>query len=302
VVNIYGPTEATAIATTYEARWQGDLGIAVPIGTVLPNTEVLVLDDHGQPVPVGVPGEIVLRGPTVARGYHGQPELTAQVFARDDGVRRYRTGDVGRWRTEGLLDFAGRIDDQVKVRGMRVEPGEVENVLAALPDVEAAIVTTHPDSTGAARLIAYVTLRNGTSSSSAEIRAALAETLPGHLVPSVVTILDAFPLTSSGKVDRSSLPAPAAVADLPFTAPRDPVERALANILASLLDVPQVGVHDDFFQLGGHSLLAMQFVADVRLKLGWQLRLTDVLNHPTIAGLAAVRREDPVERISRLPR
>ena len=302
VGTIYGPTEATIIASSSAADgWPRD---SVPIGRPLPNTHLVLLDAAGRPVPFGAVGEICVGGPGVAAGYLGRPELTAAKFVPDRYAagRLYRTGDLGRWLAGADLDFIGRLDEQVKVRGFRIEPGEVRVALVALPEIADAVVLAGPDSTGTARLVAYVTPTAGATIAPRHVITRLAATLPDYLVPSVVTVLDSFPLAASGKIDRGRLPAPVADADTEFVGPRDPVEDRIAAVAAELLGVDRVGVHDDFFQRGGHSLLAMTFAARIRDVLRRDVGLTDVFAHPTVAGLAALRDDAPLASIPRLPR
>ncbi|NOK14931.1 non-ribosomal peptide synthetase, partial [Corallococcus exercitus] len=288
LINTYGPTEATVIATFGEVGADGN----VPsIGKPLANVRVYVLDPYGQPVPVGVRGELHIGGVGVARGYAGRPSLTAERFIPDafsstPGARIYRTGDVVRWRADGQLDFIGRIDAQVKVRGFRIELGEVENALRAAPAVKDAVVLAREDAPGDKRLVAYVV---GEALDVSALRAYLKQHLPEYMVPAAFVSLEALPLTSNGKVDRKALPVPDVGllrASHAYEAPSSPLEEKLAALWSEVLRVPTVGRTDNFFELGGHSLLATQLVARVRAALDVELPLRALFEAPTIAALA----------------
>ncbi len=284
LLNAYGPTEATVWSTVQEVR-ADDAGEPA-IGRPIPNTRVYLLDARGEPVPVGVAGELYIGGAGVARGYLNRPELTAERFVADPfgGGRMYRTGDLGRWLPNGTIDFLGRADFQVKVRGFRIEPGEIEARLASHPGVRDAVVTVRADASGGRRLVAYFA-----GDASVEVmRAHLADHLPEHMVPSAFVRLDALPITPNGKIDRRALPAPEAAAHeaREYEAPVGETEQALAEIWAEVLGVERVGRHDHFFELGGHSLLAAQAVSRARRVLGAELALADLFTHPTPAALA----------------
>ncbi|HEX3555022.1 MAG TPA: amino acid adenylation domain-containing protein, partial [Thermoanaerobaculia bacterium] len=288
--NVYGPTETTVWSTLEEVRGGGPILIGRPIA----NTEAYVLDvldDVGQPVPVGVPGELLLGGVGLARGYLGRPELTAERFVPSPfgapGSRLYRTGDLARWRHGGALECLGRIDYQVKVRGFRIELGEVEAALARHPEVSAAVVVARDEASGDRRLVAYVVPRRAGADLSAELRTWVRRSLPEHMVPSVWVSLAELPLTPNGKVDRKALPAPeAAKAERVSAAPRTPTEEALADILATVLGVADMSPGDSFFDLGGHSLLATQAISRIRKVFGVELPLRRFFETPTLAGLA----------------
>ncbi|CCH30005.1 non-ribosomal peptide synthetase [Actinosynnema sp. NPDC047251] len=281
----YGPTEATVNSTLW-AHYESWDARKVPIGVPDPGTRAYVLDAALRPVPVGVPGELYLGGAGLARGYHGKPGLTALRFVADPfgpaGSRLYRTGDLVSWRETGDLDFHGRTDDQVQLRGFRVEPGEVENVLAALEGVRQAAVVLREDRPGIKQLVGYAT----TDREPEDLRAELASVLPEHLVPAAVVVLDSFPLTPNAKLDRKALPAPE-FAGHSGARPRTPVERLLCGAYAEVLGLPEIGLHDDFFALGGHSLLVVRLQAVLGTALGRTVGIPDLIANPTPAALAA---------------
>ncbi|MBB5857894.1 non-ribosomal peptide synthase/polyketide synthase [Amycolatopsis umgeniensis] len=267
--NLYGPTEASVDVTSWEVSDD-----TVPIGRPVWNTRVHVLDARLQPVPPGVAGELYLAGAQLARGYLGRPGLTAERFVAnlfEAGERMYRTGDLARWRADGALEYLGRADDQVKLRGFRIELGEIESVLSARVVLREG------------RLVAYLT-----GAADIEATRRLAETsLPEYMVPSAFVVLDEFPLTPNGKLDRKALPAPDFAGAVSGDAPRTPREELLASLVAGVLGLEKVGVHDDFFRLGGDSIVAMQLVGRVR-SAGLLLSPRDVFRHRTVAGLAEV--------------
>ena len=296
--NEYGPTEATVWATVH--RVEADrLGGRLPIGRPIPGARAYVLDPRGEPAPVGVPGDLHLGGDGVVAGYLGRPEVTAEVFgpdpfAEDPGARLYRTGDRARWNENGTLDFLGRADGQVKVRGHRIELGEVEAALRRHPSVREAAAAIHVPEAAAsgrnvARLVGYVVPAEGEAPSAADVRSALATRVPDFMVPSAVVVLDALPRTATGKVDRRALPAPeAASADLPASVPpRTPVEAQLAAIWAEVLGLDAVGVEDDFFEIGGDSIASIQIISRAN-RAGLGLKPNQFFDHPTIAALATV--------------
>jgi amino acid adenylation domain-containing protein len=299
-INGYGPTEATILATAFEP----DSGKAwspaedIPIGSPIAGSRVYVLDGRMQPVPVGVPGEIGLGGPGIATGYRNDPDRTIERFFDDPfrpGGRLYRTGDRGRWRPDGRLEFLGRVDDQLKIRGYRVEPAEVEAHLADHPGVAAGAVVAR-EVGGGQLLVGYVAPVAGRRLEAAEIREWLTGRLPDYMVPGIIEVLEEMPLTASGKVDRVALPPPShAGARGAFLAPRTPVEHALVGIWQRLLGVERVGIGDDFFSLGGHSLIALQVIAEAERALDRSVPLSLVFEYPTIEDLAAaIERESVV--------
>jgi len=286
LLNGYGPTEAVVTCTAYEVPSTLPEGVVhVPVGRPLPGRAAYVLDAWMQPAPLGVPGELCIGG-TLARGYLGRPAATAAAFVPDPfspvpGARMYRTGDLGRWRAEGTLEFLGRIDFQVKVRGYRIEPGEIEARLAEHPGVREAVVLAREDA-GETRLVAYVVAEVETD----VLRADLRRSLPEHMVPSAFVFLDALPLTPNGKLDRKALPAPELASAETYVAPRTPVEEVLAGIWAEVLRLERVGVQESFFGLGGHSLLATRVVSRIREVLGVELPLRALFEGPTVAELS----------------
>ncbi len=298
-INTYGPTEATVIATSHEPD-----GVSndLPIGRPIANTRVYVLDSHGEPVPIGVPGELCIGGAGVARGYLGRPGLTAERFVADPfsavpGARLFRTGDRARWRVDGQLEFLGRLDAQVKIRGYRVEPGEVESALRAFPGVRDAVVAAGSDPQGDTRLDAYVVLESQRLAWSDDLRRFLRERLPRPLIPSTFTVLDALPMTPTGKIDRRALPAPdrsEVGRARSAIAPRDEIEARLATVWEEVLDVRPIGVTDSFFDLGGHSLLAIRLLARVEETFGRRLALSSLFLGPTLEEMGNLLREaDP---------
>jgi non-ribosomal peptide synthetase component F len=280
--NLYGPTETTIWSSVAKVRE----GEPVRVGPPLANTRFYVVDRSFQPVPVGVPGELLIGGDGLARGYLGRPEQTAERFVPDPfgsaGGRLYRTGDLMRWRGDGRLEFLGRLDHQVKVRGFRIELGEVEAALAVQPGVERAVVAARGDSADK-RLVAYFV----GAAEPARLREALHERLPEYMVPSVFVRLEALPLTPNGKVDRKALPEPEAVAaPAEYLAPRTLAEELVAEIWGEVLKREPIGCHDNFFDLGGHSLLAMRVVTRVYQAAGVELPLRTVFEAPTLERLA----------------
>jgi amino acid adenylation domain-containing protein len=283
---LYGPTEAAIVCAHHESHPGDPAGFA--IGRPFDGVELLLVDRVGRPVPIGAAGEILIGGPGVARGYLNRPELTAERFVEIEGRRFYRSGDLARHLPDGRLEFLGRTDAQVKIRGIRVEPGEVEAALAALPGVREAVVLAR-EGAGGRTLAAYVVPEAGAEPDPAALREALRRRLPEAMVPSGFAFLEALPLTSNGKVDRRALaridPAPPE-ARTP-TAPRTALEETLAALWADVLGVGRVGVQDDFFDLGGHSLLATRLVSRIRAVLGVEVPLSALFDAPTVAGLAA---------------
>jgi acyl carrier protein len=293
LLHVYGPTETTTYATWYRVTEVAATATTIPIGRPLANTRAYVLDRHQQPVPLGVPGELYIGGDGVARGYLNRPELTAERFvpdpySTDPDARLYRTGDLVRQRTDGSITFLGRLDGQIKMRGFRVEPGEVEVVIGQHPVVSQAAVLVREDGAGGKFLVAYVVPRPGTPLSTRQLRQDMAQRLPDFMVPAAFVLLDALPVTPNGKLDRAALPEPdwnAGHAES-FAAPRTPTEEALTSIWSELLGIAPIGIHDDFFALGGHSLLAARLIARVREAFGIALPVRALFEAPTIAAVA----------------
>lgn len=294
ILNHYGPTETTVGSCTFVVgEGPGEYEPAsVPIGRPISNTSCYVLDDGRRLTPVGVAGRLFIAGGGVARGYAGEPELTAERFSADpfapEGeAEMYDTGDLARWLPDGTLEFLGRVDEQLKIRGYRVEPAEIETALRSHPQVREAVTVTQASSTGDLRLVAYCTVDGALDQD--RLRVHLADWLPEFMLPRAIVIVDELPRTPSGKIDKLLLPDPdlAGTQSTEYIAPRTPLEEAVATIWAQVLGVPQVGVEDDFFALGGHSLLATQVVAQVRSDFAVDLPLHSLFTCPTIASLTA---------------
>ncbi|WP_153045394.1 non-ribosomal peptide synthetase, partial [Pseudomonas syringae] len=293
LINGYGPTETTTFASTYEIHALSDNSRSIPIGRPIGNTRIYLLDAHGQPVPIGVSGEIHIGGAGVARGYLNLPELTAERFLDDPfsaepAARMYKSGDLGRWLADGNIEYLGRNDDQVKLRGFRIELGEIESRLSECPGVREAVVLVREHRPGDKRLVAYLTAQEGAVLSAAQLREQLSQGLAEYMIPSAFVTLARFPLTPNGKLDRRALPAPEddAYASRDYEAPAGDIEHALAEIWQVLLGLERVGRHDHFFELGGHSLLAVQLVSRLRQRFEVEVALRDVFAEPTLQGLA----------------
>jgi len=301
--NAYAPTEATIYATTMLCA-EGERQ-RPPLGRPIQNMQVYLLDQNGQPAPEGVPGELYIGGAGVARGYLNRPELTAErfvphAFGTQPGARLYRTGDLARFVSNGNIEFLGRTDHQVKVRGFRIELGEIEAALGALPLVREVAVMARDDRPAEKRIVAYVLPHEGQPPSTTELRRHLQRRLPDYMLPSAFVLVDFMPLTETGKIDRSALPAPEeARPELAqkYVAPRSALEQALAGILAEILKVERVGIHDNFFELGGHSLLATQVTSRIRQLLSVNLPLRKLFDDPTVSGLAEAVSRDSSDRL-----
>ncbi len=296
LVNLYGASEASDDTTWYDTSLAPHALACVPIGRPITNTQVYVLDPHLQPVPVGVPGELYVGGASLTRGYLHFPELTAErfvphPFSREPGARLYKTGDLVRYQPDGHLEYMGRLDQQVKLRGIRIELGEVEATLAQHPAVRETAVIAREDISGEPRLVAYIVPVQEPGPTMRELRHFLEKQLPAAMVPSTFVMLETLPLTPSGKVDRLKLPQPDLIRPAledDYVAPRTPVEQQVATIWCHLLSLERVGVHDNFFELGGHSLLAMQIVSRVRDATHVEVSLLHFFETPTVAGIAAI--------------
>jgi amino acid adenylation domain-containing protein len=291
-INAYGPTEATTFTITHTIDALPADATSVPIGRPIANARVYLLDRRGQPVPRGVPGELYVGGAGVARGYLNRPELTAERFLADPfsdepDARMYRTGDLARWLPGGALEFLGRNDSQIKLRGFRIEPGEIEAALMRCDDVREAVVAVREDVSGDRRLVAYLLAHDGAGLAPAALRRQLAGKLPDYMLPAAFVTLDSFPLTPNGKLDRAALPAPdgSAVAERAYSAPQGEVEEALAGVWQELLGLERVGRDDNFFELGGHSLLAITLSARLRGQ-GLSLPVRAVFTAPVLAEMA----------------
>ena len=298
--NCYGPTEGTGISTFYRIADVQPDQTSVPIGRPLPNVNVYVLDRSLQPAGIGIPGELYLAGPGVAKGYVHRPERTAERFLRspfDSDTIFYKTGDRARWLACGELEFLGRADRQVKLRGYRIEPGEIETVLCEHPAVRQASVEVHEPVPGERRLAAYVVSDATSGDLTACLREHLRERLPRYMLPSCFVILDEFPLTARGKVDHAALSLLARTQRAPieaFVGPRTPIETAIAAIWEDVLSVDRIGIHDDFFDLGGHSFLAVRSIARIERAFGVSLPLAVLFEYPTVEALSrAVEDRNP---------
>ncbi|MCX5275199.1 amino acid adenylation domain-containing protein [Streptomyces virginiae] len=295
LVNVYGPTETTTFATRHrlDPRAGAVVDGRIPIGTALDDTRLYVLDERGRPVPQGAVGELCVGGTGVARGYLGRPGLTARQFTPDPygapGARMYRTGDLARRRPDGTVDYLGRSDQQVKIRGHRIEPGEIEAELARSPQVGHAAVVVREDTPGEQRLVAYVVPVEGRVAEQAELRRALAARLPAYMLPSAIVSLAALPVTPNGKLDRRALPAPPeeGVLRAEFAAPETATEELAAAVWGEVLGTGRIGRHDDFFALGGHSLRATRVVSRLGARLGTGVPLRLLFEHPTLERFAS---------------
>ncbi|HYN22322.1 MAG TPA: non-ribosomal peptide synthetase, partial [Thermoanaerobaculia bacterium] len=292
LANHYGPTESTVVATAGAVSPQGNR--APDIGSPIANTRVYVVDRSLRPVPPGVGGELYVAGTGVGRGYRKRPELTAERFVPDpfaaDGARMYRTGDLARWRSDGTLEFLGRADAQIKLRGFRIEPGEIETVLASHPEVETAVVAVREDARGEKRLVAYVVPAGVTvesAPSEAALHAFLESRLPAYMIPFAFMFVDRLPLSPSGKVDRRALPEPdLASRAAAFVAPSTPLELEVAKVWSEVLGVELIGVRDSFWDLGGHSLLATRVLARLEQAYAIEIPLQLLFSASTLGGFA----------------
>jgi amino acid adenylation domain-containing protein len=298
LINGYGPTENTTFTCCHRITAAPLPGRSVPIGKPIANTQVYILDQHLQPVPTGVPGELYAGGDGLARGYLNRPELTEEKFiphpfSREPNARLYRTGDRARWLPDGSIEFLGRMDRQVKIRGFRVEPGEIETVLSTHPDVKDCAIIVRDDVDGGKRLVAYVVPKSQPAPAADVWRVHLVDRLPDYLIPAAFFTIEALPLTANGKVDLQALPADdGARPDLQgqYVAPRDDVERQLAGIWETVLNVRPIGVRDQFFALGGHSLLAVRMAAQLERVFAKKLPVAAIFQHRTVEQLAQLLR------------
>ncbi|QSQ54055.1 non-ribosomal peptide synthase/polyketide synthase [Xanthomonas translucens pv. undulosa] len=296
LLHCYGPTETTTFSVVHPVATVAADAARIPLGRPLPGSRAYVLDRHGQPVPIGVAGEVHIAGVQLAQGYLHRPDLTAERFVPDPfaeqaGERMYRTGDLARWCDDGLLESLGRNDDQIKLRGFRIELGEIQAALRACDGIREAVVIARQDSPGEQRLVAYL-VGDGAAPSPEALRTQLGLRLPDYMVPSAYVRLDALPLTANGKLDRRALPAPdaSALALQTYLAPEGELEILLAGLWSELLGVEQIGRHDSFFALGGHSLLAVRLISRIRSALGVELPLATLFTQPCLADIAIALR------------
>jgi amino acid adenylation domain-containing protein len=295
LVNNYGPTECTVVATSGVIEPQVEPNILPTIGKPIDRVRVYIVDEQLKKVPNGESGELLIGGAGVGRGYLNLDELTAQRFIRDpfsrgDGSRVYRTGDLVRRLPDGQIMFLGRVDEQLKIRGYRIEPGEISAVLNRQPGIEASFVAGCADEGGDPRLVAYLVTNSDAGVRAGQLRDCLAECLPAYMVPSVFIRLSSLPLTKNGKVDRSALPDPTPaniLVDGKLEPPQSAIEQWLAELLKTLLGVPCIGRTDNFFRLGGHSLLGAQLIAEIDQRFGVELSLRSLFDHPTMQGIAS---------------
>jgi amino acid adenylation domain-containing protein len=294
VINNYGPTECTVVATSGQVPHDVYTDGRPTIGRPIANTQIYILDEDMQPVPDHAAGEIYVGGAAVARGYLNRQELTLERFVKDPfsndpSARLYRTGDLARYLANGEIAYLGRIDEQIKILGHRIEPNEIVSVLDRHPLIESSLVLAHEETCREKHLIAYVVLHPESQTSAADLHSFLEKELPQYMIPAVFVRVETMPLTQNGKVDRAALPLPNSENTLrneEFTAPRTPVEERLAVMLSALLGIEQVSVHDNFFMLGGHSLLGTQLISQIRGAFGVELALRTLFESPTIEQLS----------------
>jgi amino acid adenylation domain-containing protein len=302
--NGYGPTEATVCTTL--ANCGGRSG-KIPIGSPISNKKVYILDASLRPVAVGIPGELYIGGVGLARSYINRPELTAEKFlpnpfSHEPGDRLYRTGDQARYLPGGAIEFLGRIDRQVKVRGFRIEVEEIETILTQHPVVRDAVVIAREDSPGEKRLVAYLVIQDTGESTVSELRTHLKEKLPDYMIPAAFVFLDTLPLTPNGKIDRSALPSPDHTRpriEAAYVAPKNEIEQTITNIWQEVLNIQNIGTHDSFFDLGGNSFLIMKVHAKLQKKIKTTLTVVDLFRYPTIESLSEyLTRQSPSARSS----
>jgi amino acid adenylation domain-containing protein len=294
LINNYGPTECTVVATSGAVEPNNSPDGLPTIGRAIANTEIYILDENLQQVPEGDTGELFIGGAGVARGYLNRPELTAEKFipspfSAEPNARLYRTGDRARYLANGEIAYLGRLDDQIKILGHRIEPNEIVAVLDRHPAIQESVVIARNDAYGEKHLVAHIVLKDQAQPATVELRSFLELELPAYMVPAIFVPVEALPLTPNGKIDTAGLPAPNAentLRDLPFIAPRTPVEERLAETLSSLLALEHISVNDNFFLLGGHSLLGTQLIAQLRGQFGVDLGLRTLFDSPSVAQLA----------------
>ncbi len=303
MINMYGQTETTGTVATYVSP-AGNLGMGtVPIGKPITNVDMYLMDDRQELVPVGEPGEIYVGGPTSGRGYLNRPELTAERFVpdpfADSGARLYKTGDRARYRADGTLEFLGRLDDQIKIRGIRIEPGEIEAALSQHSAIEESAVVAGENGFNEKRLVAYLTPKGNRPPTASELRSFLNNKLPEYMVPSTFVTLHSLPRTHSGKLDRRALPGAdfkKRAIEKPYITPRNPIEEALALVWAEVLGIDKVSVDDDFFDLGGHSLAVTQVISRLQERFQAEFSVRSVLEAPAFADVAALISQTQAKR------
>jgi amino acid adenylation domain-containing protein len=294
LINNYGPTECTVVATSGAVLPETSINILPTIGRPIANTEIHILDENLDQVADGAQGELFIGGKGVARGYLNRPELTSErfipnTFSTEPETRLYRTGDLARRLENGEIEYLGRVDDQIKILGYRIEPNEISAALNRHPAVSSSVVTAREEGCCEKRLVAYLVLNAGMQTSTADLQESLAPQLPRHMMPSIYVRLESLPLNQNGKVDRTALPAPDdtnTLANDEFVGPRTPTEERLSAIVCSLLELKQVSVDDNFFMLGGHSLLGTQLIAQIRSAFGVELALRTLFDSPTVEQLS----------------
>jgi len=304
LLHLYGPSECSDVATAHRpALAEIQASSHLPIGKPIDNVKVYVLDKHLGLQPIGVPGELCISGLSPSRGYLNRPELTAEKFVANPfgrGERLYRTGDLVKWLPSGNIEFVGRIDHQVKIRGIRIELGEIETILGQHPAVKDAVVFLREDAaTSGKRLVGYIVPKQGQAVTISDLRRHLRLKLPEYMIPSHFLMVDALPISPNGKVDRKSLASLDAHMPLQqesFVAPRTPLEEVIAGIWGEVLNLTRISIHDNFFELGGHSLLATQVISRVRDSFQMELPVRRIFEAPTVGELAASMLQDPVER------
>jgi amino acid adenylation domain-containing protein len=294
IINEYGPTETVVGCCVYELQAQDPRNGSVPIGRPIANTHLYILNEDLQPVALGEMGELYIGGAGVARGYLNRPDLTQERFLPDpfsglNKARMYKTGDLARYRDDGIIEYLGRADNQVKIRGYRIELGEIEAVLASFPSVQSCVVLAREDTPGEKQLVGYIVAREAEPPTAEDLKIFLKDRLPEYMIPAKFVYLDSFPLTHNGKIDRKALPAPVhedARTDHDSGRPRTATEEVLASIWMKMFKIENVSIYDDFFDLGGHSLLAIRVMSRIREALGIDLPVQALFVNPTIAALA----------------
>jgi acyl carrier protein len=288
LANLYGPTEATVDVSYFDCITKEDID-SIPIGKPIDNIKLYIMDKKMQLQPVGVAGELCIAGVGLARGYLNRTELTDEKFVPnplEPGKKLYRTGDLAKWREDGNIEYLGRMDFQVKIRGLRIELGEIERVLQEHPAVKECIVTAWEKQPGNMHLVGYIVYEKGVSAEQGEIQAFLEKSLPEYMVPRIYVVLDSMPISANGKADRKALPPPVLESKTEYVAPRNEVENILTNIWKDELGIENVGVNDNFFEIGGHSLLLTRVHSRLNKQFQREFSLIDLFTHSTISALA----------------